>query len=274
MADLEALSTALTDTLRRGDDTVAWLQPVVLRLVAGGEPVTLEQVAQAVGRPVQDVAQALAGLPDTELDDAGRIVGWGITQRETPHKFNVDGRHLFTWCALDTLMFPALLGRPAAVSSPCHATGQPVQLQVEVDPDRVTHVHPPEAVVSIVTPGRTASIRGRSATRSTSSAPPPRPAPGWPSTPRASLCRSRRLSSLVGRWPRSSTPVPPTAAHPQQHTHLVATRAVPGERNTGAASSAAGGLGDLRCRRVRGDQGDGAGRDDALRAGVRGRPPP
>ena len=160
MADLHALTTALTDTLRRGDETVAWLQPAVLRLVAGGEPVTLEQVAEATGRPVQDVREALAALPDTEFDDTGRIVGWGITQRETPHRFNVDGTHLFTWCALDALMFPALLGKPAAVSSPCHATGQPVQLQVQVDPDRVSHVTPPGAVVSIVTPGHTASIRG------------------------------------------------------------------------------------------------------------------
>ncbi len=160
MADLDALASALTDTLRRGDATVAWLQPVVLRLVAGGEPVTLERVAQATGRPVQEVRLALAGLPDTELDDAGAIVGWGITQRETPHRFNVAGRHLFTWCALDTLMFPALLGQPATVSSPCHATGRPVQLQVEVDPHRVSHVSPPGAVVSIVTPGRAVSIRG------------------------------------------------------------------------------------------------------------------
>lgn len=159
MADIDALTTALTDTLRRGDATIAWLQPVVLRLVAGGEPVTLEQVAQATGRPMHEVREALAGLPDTEFDDTGRIVGWGITQRETPHRFNVGGRHLFTWCALDTLMFPALLGKAAAVSSPCHATSQPVQLQVEVNPDRVSHVNPPEAVVSIVTPGRTESIR-------------------------------------------------------------------------------------------------------------------
>ena len=160
MADLDALSTSLLDTLRRGDDAVAWLLPAVLRLVAGGEPVTLEQVADATGRPVQDVREALTALPDTELDDTGRIVGWGITQRETPHRFNVDGKHLFTWCALDTLIFPALLGKPATVSSPCHTTGQPVQVQVEVDPDRVSHVTPPEVVVSIVTPGQTASIRG------------------------------------------------------------------------------------------------------------------
>lgn len=99
-------------------------------------------------------------MPDTEFDGAGRVVGWGITQRPTPHHFEVDGRHLFTWCALDTLMFPALLGHAASVSSPCHATGEPVHVRVDVAPDRVSHVTPADAVVSIVTPGETASIRG------------------------------------------------------------------------------------------------------------------
>ena len=99
-------------------------------------------------------------MPDTEFDESGRVVGWGITQRRTPHRLNVDGRRLFTWCALDTLMFPALLGKPAKVSSPCHATGEPVEVQVDVNPDRITSVTPAGAVVSIVTPGQTARIRG------------------------------------------------------------------------------------------------------------------
>jgi len=57
-------------------------------------------------------------------------------------------------------MFPALLGQAASVTSPCHATGEPVHVQVDVNPDRVSTVTPAEAVVSIVTPGKTASIRG------------------------------------------------------------------------------------------------------------------
>ena len=160
MPDLAALSESLSGTLRRSDTTVNWLQPVLLRLVAGGEPVTVADIATAAGRPEPDVRAALAEMPDTEFDDSGRVVGWGITQRRTPHRFEVDGRHLFTWCALDTLMFPALLGKPAQVSSPCHATGQPVEVQVDVNPDRITSVTPAEAVVSIVTPGVTGSIRG------------------------------------------------------------------------------------------------------------------
>jgi alkylmercury lyase len=64
---------------------------------------------------------------------------------------------LWTWCALDTLIFPAVLGSTARIESPCHATGTPIRLTV--GPAGVTDVDPPTAVVSIVTPGDMASVR-------------------------------------------------------------------------------------------------------------------
>ncbi len=131
---------------------------MVLRLLAGGKPVSVEQLADATGRPQAKVRATLEAMSDTEYDEDGRVVGWGITLRETPHRFTVDGHPLFTWCALDTLMFPAIIGRPAQVSSPSPASGD--QVRVEVEPDGVVAVEPPDAVVSIVTPGETSSIRG------------------------------------------------------------------------------------------------------------------
>jgi alkylmercury lyase len=157
MTDLTALTDTLGETLRRNDADVTWLQPLVLRLLAEGQPVGIEQLAEAAGRPRDEVRAALASRPDTEYDSDGRVVGLGITLRETPHRFTVDGRQLFTWCALDTLMFPAVIGRPAQVSSPSPASGAVVR--VEVEPDRVVAVDPPQAVVSIVTPGQVPSIR-------------------------------------------------------------------------------------------------------------------
>ena len=96
MADLNALAQTLSDTLRRTDTTVNCPQPVLLRLVSLGEPVTVADIADACGRPIGEVHAALGQMPDTGLDDAGRVVGWGITQRPTPHHFEVNGRHLFT----------------------------------------------------------------------------------------------------------------------------------------------------------------------------------
>lgn len=65
-----------------------------------------EQLAAATGRPVKQIADSLPGLPSIELDEQGRVVGMGITLNPTPHHFEVDGTNLFTWCALDTLIFP------------------------------------------------------------------------------------------------------------------------------------------------------------------------
>ncbi|WP_307857304.1 organomercurial lyase MerB [Mycobacterium sp. SM1] len=129
----------------------------LLRLLTRGQPVTVEQLAQAAGCTLEQVRAALAEMPDTEYDEHGRVVGSGLTLRPTDHRFEVGGTALYTWCALDTLVFPTILGRTAYVTSPCHATGVPVR--VTVASDRITHVDPDSAVVSIVTPEAPTSIR-------------------------------------------------------------------------------------------------------------------
>ncbi|GAA3573916.1 organomercurial lyase MerB [Amycolatopsis ultiminotia] len=155
--DLHTVVSAMDSVFSHQDSSTGWLWQPLLRLLARGEPVTIAEVAAATGRPGEDVAQAVDRLGDTEYDDLGRIVGYGITLRPTPHRFTVDGTPLYTWCALDTLIFPAILDRSAQVESPCHTTGDPIRLTVE--PDRVTDVEPETAVVSIVTPNDLASVR-------------------------------------------------------------------------------------------------------------------
>lgn len=151
----DQLATTLSPTLTEGAQS--WLWHPLLRLLAHGEPVTIEQLAAATGHSSSEIRHALTGLPDTEYDEHGRIVGHGLTLRPTPHRFTLDGQQLYTWCALDTLLFPALLGRPATVESPCHATGTPVRVQVE--PDTLAGVEPASAVVSLVTPQQCTSVR-------------------------------------------------------------------------------------------------------------------
>lgn len=148
--DVEHLATQLSGSLSADAATLRWLWPAVLRALAHGEPVTPDELAAATGRDVADVHAGLATLADTEYDEQGRVVGHGITLSPTPHRFEVDGRQLYTWCALDTLIFPAVIDRPAHITSPCHATGIPVR--VEVTPQRVVSVAPADAVVSILTP--------------------------------------------------------------------------------------------------------------------------
>lgn len=154
------LSTQLPQRLIRPEETgldAGLLIPLV-RLLVDGEPATVEQLAAAAGRTHEEVRRGLAAVPDTEYDDLGRIIGQGLTLRPTPHRFTVAGEELYTWCALDTLIFPALLDRPARVESVSPVSGEPIR--VTVDPaEGVTSVEPATAVVSLVNPEQITSIR-------------------------------------------------------------------------------------------------------------------
>jgi hypothetical protein len=123
------------------------LMRTAVRLLARGEPVTKSELAAAAGCDVTDLIDAPAG-PDIEYDDEHRIVGWGLTLVPTPHKFVVDGRRLYTWCAADTLMFPAIIGRRADIESRCPTTNTVIRLTVDPD-DGVGGLAPAAAVISI-----------------------------------------------------------------------------------------------------------------------------
>ncbi|TPU14004.1 organomercurial lyase MerB [Acinetobacter baumannii] len=135
----------------------ATLFVALLRQLAMGGPVSREKLAGALGWSGARVATVLEQAPGTEYDDEANIIGLGLTLRETPHVFEVDGRRLYTWCALDTLMFPALIGKTARVTSRCAATGRPITLTVA--PEAVLHVEPAEAMVSLRTPDASPDIR-------------------------------------------------------------------------------------------------------------------
>ena len=151
------LAEALPDLSR---DTA--LSLALLRLLAQGQPVPLASLAAALRRTEEAVSQGIERLTHIERDEQGRIVAAvGLSLHPTPHHFTVAGRPLYTWCALDTLMYPALLGESASVSSPCPVTGAPIHLQVTSD--GVQHLDPPDAVVSLVVPEAEAAacdIRG------------------------------------------------------------------------------------------------------------------
>jgi alkylmercury lyase len=134
------------------------LLPHAIRLLSNGEPVSSERLAAAAGWSVEDVEAELRAQHSAERDEQGRLVGLALTLRRTTHRVTVDGRTLFAWCATDTLMIPVILGRPAIVESTCPRTGQPIR--IELTPDGVERVGPPEAVMSAVRPaGQLADVR-------------------------------------------------------------------------------------------------------------------
>jgi alkylmercury lyase len=66
------------------------------------------------------------------------------------HRFEVNGRTLWTWCAWDSLFIPEILGRPARVTSPDPENRELVRLAVT--PHRIQSVEPGNAVISFIRP--------------------------------------------------------------------------------------------------------------------------
>jgi len=119
----------------------------LLRLLAKGNPVSVDQVAATLHLSLSDIAAALGKLRNVEFDQGGNIVGAGITLNPTRHRFEVNGQMLFTWCAMDTLIFPMILNQTAHVTSTCPATGAMIRLTVA--PLGVERLEPADAVVSL-----------------------------------------------------------------------------------------------------------------------------
>ena len=94
----------------------------IYRQLAQGEPVLRSELAEAVKAPT-DTVDELLEHPNlkclTYADKQGRIIGFGgLAVREMPHRFKVDGRTLYTWCAWDSLFIPGILDLEAEVESP------------------------------------------------------------------------------------------------------------------------------------------------------------
>jgi len=146
-SDLLARLPTMTDEERR-------LGLELYRQLSHGEPVSKSRLAEALEVATPGVDDLL-GHPNlkclTYVDNEGRIIGFGgLAVREMPHRFTVDGRTLYTWCAWDSLFIPGILGLEAEVESP--APGSTARVRLRVGPDEVKHVEPRSAVMSFLLP--------------------------------------------------------------------------------------------------------------------------
>ena len=156
--ELRELAARITAPMRTaGGRAFLEIVPPTLDLLARGKPAPPEESAAASGKSPEEVRAALERFPSAEWDEQGRVVGLGLTLKLTPHRLELDNHTLFAWCALDALLFPVLLGRPASIESPCRGTGDPVHIEVTLA--GIKAVEPPSAVVSIVAAGDLTNIR-------------------------------------------------------------------------------------------------------------------
>jgi alkylmercury lyase len=113
----------------------------------GGYPVPPDEIAIRLQVPSETLISILRGF-GAEFDKDGNIVGVGLTLVPTPHVYEVNSTKLYTWCAIDALLFPIILKHTAHIESLDPISGD--KIQVTVTPDGVQNVEPEAAVVSWV----------------------------------------------------------------------------------------------------------------------------
>ncbi len=132
---------------------LALLQFLPLR---GSGPVDPKRLSTALRRT----------LPEMEplLQSSGLVVGPDgyIHLSSGPHQIHLNGETLSGWCALDTLLFPLLMGHAARVVSTCPATGR--QIRLTVTPQGIADLDPQAAVVSLLLPGEVTNACNAQAT--------------------------------------------------------------------------------------------------------------
>ena len=123
----------------------------ILHQVSRGKPLSQASLATSLHISQNELEHRLARVPDTEFDQEGNIIGWGVTLMPTRHRFQLDGRVLFTWCAFDTVLFPPSLGQTAQVSSTCPSTEQSITF-VATPEGVVRDLVPAHSVMSLIIP--------------------------------------------------------------------------------------------------------------------------
>ena len=142
---------AFPDEFIHLNDTEQRISAQIYRLLAKGEPVPVAQIASTLDLPLSKVEEVVSQWSGFYFNDDKAIVGyWGLSLGKTPHRFEVDGNTLYTWCAWDALFIPQIIGKTARVESTDAMTKE--KIHITVSPDGIESVEPGTAVTSLMMP--------------------------------------------------------------------------------------------------------------------------
>ena len=99
----------------------------VYRLLLAGNPVSNADIANATGIDEERVTELFQMIPASayDRDDTGAINAFiGLSLTPANHAFVVDGTSFYTWCVLDALFLPELIGKKAIIKTKCPETGR------------------------------------------------------------------------------------------------------------------------------------------------------
>jgi alkylmercury lyase len=122
----------------------------LIRHLAAGQPVSTAHLAADIAMDEPAVSAVLQQMSDVAYDGDGQIVGFGLSLVPTAHQFTINSQTLYTWCALDTFLYTALLAQPSQVVSRCPVTAR--QITLTMTPERIIDLSPASSVISLVVP--------------------------------------------------------------------------------------------------------------------------
>lgn len=151
--DFEDTANILASTLGQvyANNTKGYTK--LLDLLADGKPISIDEVANSFQYPkliVQGFFRFVISPSNFDFDNNGNIIGSGLTLKPTSHRFRIRENDLYTWCALDTLLFPLMLNESAQVQTTCPITN--TLITFTMSPEGITGLSPQSAVISIVVP--------------------------------------------------------------------------------------------------------------------------
>ena len=112
---IEALAAQIAAAMPELDPALQRAALTLLRLLALGEPVAVQRLADALALPAADLDETLERSPGVLRDDQRRIIGFvGLSVAPiSQHRLHIERRSLWAWCAWDTVSARAAgRGRP------------------------------------------------------------------------------------------------------------------------------------------------------------------
>ena len=143
--------------LRANTPEIQRMSVMLTRLLGRGRPVTPQELAAACGVSRDRIGQLLGEFPPSALEwnAEGAITAFGgLSLAPTRHRLVAGGRELYTWCVLDALFLPEILGADAILRTHCPVSA--TELTVDLSPGTVHAARPSGTVMSIVGPDREA----------------------------------------------------------------------------------------------------------------------
>lgn len=127
------------------------LQVIVIQLLSEGEPVSPESLAKAWDMPLEHVHaifEQAGALGTIQLDDSGNMIGSAISLVPSNHKFELDGKTLYAWCAYDAIYAPGVIGVNALIDSVDPLSNE--SIRIEMSPTGVIGSEPEGVFVTVV----------------------------------------------------------------------------------------------------------------------------